>query len=164
LIVSLKLVQCGIKIAAKVGKWPMSTFGCVLDVDPTMWHMLESNGQQRSVGNGRMTRLKPRLLHVVGCHYYGQAIASIIEAHKSQSGNSPFHYVGTATLQPEPENPADPNAVAVKVEGQLVGYIRKEFAQELKRAIGERYELACELIWDREPSSLGLYNCLLFDL
>ena len=109
-----------------------------------------------------MTRLNPRLLHVVGCHYYGEAIARIIEAHKAEKGNSPFHYIGIATIKPEPENPADPNAVAVKVEGQLVGYIRKEYAQEVKSAIGEQYELACELIWDREPSNVGLYNCFLF--
>jgi len=110
-----------------------------------------------------MTGIKPRLLHVVGCHYHCQAISGIIDSHKGEDKNSPFHYVGIATLKPELENQFDPNAVAVLVEGQRVGYIRKEYALEVKRAIGESYRLACELLWDRQPSDVGLYNCLLFD-
>lgn len=110
-----------------------------------------------------MTGLNPRLLHVVGCHYHCEAISAIIEAHKAEGKNSPFHYMGTATLKPEPTNEFDPNAVAVTVEGQRVGYIRKEYAPELKRAIGDGYQLACELLWDRQPSNVGLYNCLLFE-
>lgn len=110
-----------------------------------------------------MTGIKPRLLHVVGCHYHWEAISGIIESNKDKDKNSPFHYVGFAILKPEPENQFDPNAVAVLVEKRRVGYIRKEYAPEVKRAIGESYRLACELLWDRQPNNVGLYNCLLFD-
>lgn len=37
-------------------------------------------------------------------------------------------YEGVAHLLPEPNNPHDPNAVAVRVEGGLVGYLAKELA------------------------------------
>ena len=43
-----------------------------------------------------------------------------------QSGSR--QYEGFAHLIPEPDNPHDPNAIAIKVEGNLVGYLARELA------------------------------------
>lgn len=42
-----------------------------------------------------------------------------------------------ATLQPEPDNPYDPDAVAVVVGGKKVGYVPKEYSHDVKSGLGE---------------------------
>jgi tetratricopeptide (TPR) repeat protein len=48
----------------------------------------------------------------------------------------------TAVLAPEPANPYDPNAIAVQIDGEVVGYLRRATAQEylpgLKRLMSLR--------------------------
>lgn len=54
-----------------------------------------------------------------------------------------------ATLVPEPENPFDPNAVAVQVEGATVGYLARRDARRYQRrlrALAEPMEVPAKLI------------------
>jgi len=56
-------------------------------------------------------------------------------------------------LEPEPNNPHDPNAVILRVRGYAVGYIAQENAAAVKSQIGSGVKVNCKLIWNRHPDS-----------
>lgn len=56
-------------------------------------------------------------------------------------------------LEPEPNNPHDPNAVILRVRGYTVGYIAQENAAGVKSQIGSGVRVSCKLIWNRDPES-----------
>ena len=56
-------------------------------------------------------------------------------------------------LEPEPNNPHDPNAVILRVRGYAVGYVAQENAAAVKRQIGSGVKVNCKLIWNRHPDS-----------
>jgi len=64
---------------------------------------------------------------VIGESHYQDALSEICGG-KTKDG---YHLSLTATLQPEPANPYDPNAVGVHVRGLLVGYLPRELAAAL---------------------------------
>lgn len=62
---------------------------------------------------------------VVGEKFHTDAIRMLFP---QGLGSGSVDYQGTARLVPEPDNPHDPNAIGVRVEGQLIGYLAKEQA------------------------------------
>jgi len=62
---------------------------------------------------------------VVGEKFHEAEIRRLFPAGLT-TGSSEFQ--GTAHLVPEPNNPHDPNAIAVRVDGNLIGYLAKEQA------------------------------------
>lgn len=56
-------------------------------------------------------------------------------------------------LEPEPNNPHDPNAVILRIHGYNIGYIAQEKAVEVKSQIGTGAKVACKLLWNRDPQS-----------
>jgi hypothetical protein len=67
-------------------------------------------------------------------------------------------------LEPEPNNPHDPNAVILRVRGYAVGYIAQENAAGVKAQIGSGVKVNCKLIWNRDPEasmiSVVVTSCL----
>jgi hypothetical protein len=68
-------------------------------------------------------------VRVVGTSQYQDAIRRI--AGLDEADERPL-WEGLAILTPEPTNPHDPNAVQVRVEQQLVGYLDRETAARLR--------------------------------
>jgi hypothetical protein len=74
-----------------------------------------------------------------------------------------LRYDGIAKLQPEADNQFDPNAVAVIVAGERVGYISKTKAPRVKRLIGNGIELQCTIFWNGNPNDdFQFYTVQLF--
>src|ERR1700694_5567755 len=68
---------------------------------------------------------------VVGESYYQDALLRICGGKTADSQ----HLAVTATLQPEPLNPYDPNAVAVYIHGLQVGHLARTDAEGLHAEI-----------------------------
>jgi hypothetical protein len=62
---------------------------------------------------------------VVGESHYQDALTAIVGGKRPESVRIPTQ----ATLLPEPDNPYDPNAVAVYIAGQKVGHLPRPAAQ-----------------------------------
>ena len=78
----------------------------------------------------------PSRVYVVGTHYHKNDIESILDPNpkmnkrrKWSEGETIYHHAyfeRPCQLVPEPDNPADPNAIKVVYDGKTVGYIPKE--------------------------------------
>lgn len=81
-------------------------------------------GAQELVANRPRT---PRnvAFEVVGESNYQNALANLCGGREEESANFPC----TATVIPEPENPYDPKAVRIDVEGATVGYLSRKAAR-----------------------------------
>ena len=64
------------------------------------------------------------VVRVVGVSHYQDPLLAIV----GETGRERVRHAATATLEPEPENPHDANAVRVLVEGRHVGYLSREDA------------------------------------
>ncbi len=63
-------------------------------------------------------------LQAVGESHYQEALWTIVGGHRSE----PVHFDTHALLEPEPDNPYDPNAIRVVIAGHLVGYLSRDDA------------------------------------
>src|SRR5689334_1612382 len=63
-------------------------------------------------------------LEIVGESNYQAALWSLCGGTLGE----PIRHPVIAVLVPEPENPYDPNAIAVQIEARLVGYLSREYA------------------------------------
>ena len=74
------------------------------------------------------------------------------------------HHRCAALIEPQPDNPYDPGAVAVKIRGEEVGFLARDVAPLFRRALssGGYGRAACEAIilggWDRGPSDRGSFG------
>lgn len=64
------------------------------------------------------------LVRVAGVSHYQPALLEVTGA---QAGDE-VRFACEAALVPEPDNPHDPNAVAVQIEGRPVGYLERDEA------------------------------------
>jgi uncharacterized protein YbgA (DUF1722 family) len=62
------------------------------------------------------------LVRVVGTSHYQDALLELT----GREGDEEIRVEKVAVFVPEPDNPHDPNAVAVHIEGKLVGYLSRE--------------------------------------
>lgn len=103
---------------------------------------------------------------VAGTSFHQSEIEAIA-GEKTAEGHFDEH---SAILMPEPTNPADPNAVQVTINGELVGYLPKHLGriwQPLLFLIGKKYGrvVACQAIitggWSRGGRSEGKFGVTL---
>jgi hypothetical protein len=61
-------------------------------------------------------------------------------------------------LMPDPGNKADPNAVAVLAEGQIIGYVPRERCRSLLAQLqaGEVFSVAVDKVYQRKDGKVGL--------
>jgi hypothetical protein len=62
------------------------------------------------------------LLRVVGTSHYQDVLLELAP----RQGEEEVRVEKTALLQPEPDNPHDPNAIAVRIDDRLVGYLSRD--------------------------------------
>jgi len=103
-------------------------------------------------------------LEVVGESHYQEALWGISGARVGQS----VRCAVTAVLVPEPQNAYDPNAIAVVINGHLVGYLDRQTAgqyapglNELMRSHGAHIGLSGVIVggghYDDGPGRLGVW-------
>jgi hypothetical protein len=102
------------------------------------------------------------VVRVVGVSHYQEPLLAIVGA----AGDERVRQAVTATLEPEPENPHDPNAVKVLVEGRHVGYLSRDDAVRYGPAVRLLREhdrvLACDAVVggrgpDATTDNLGVF-------
>jgi len=102
---------------------------------------------------------------VVGESHYQDALLAIVGGKRPQSVRIPTQ----ATLVPEPDNPYDPNAVAVYVAGRKVGHLPRPAAQAFApvgKGLAEQRQIGvCSAIitgrWDRGDGDTGHFGVTL---
>jgi hypothetical protein len=63
------------------------------------------------------------LVRVVGTSHYQDALLDLTGG---RAGDEEIRVQKVALFVPEPDNPHDPNAVAIKIDRQLVGYLSRD--------------------------------------
>jgi hypothetical protein len=102
---------------------------------------------------------------VVGESHYQDALTAIVGGKGPESVRIPTQ----ATLVPEPDNPYDPNAVAVYIAGRKVGHLPRPAAQAFapvgRRLAEQRQVGACSATiaggWDRGDGDTGHFGITL---
>jgi hypothetical protein len=87
---------------------------------------------------------------VVGVQARQEAIWGIVGPPDQREDRASWH--GDALLEPEPDNPHDPGAVRVSIDGQPVGYLARELAADLQpalRALASRGEAVSVPVYAR---------------
>lgn len=82
------------------------------------------NPEQRDLTDERIWLDGDELVNVAGESHYQEALRSI----SKPTTNAEVRFEVLAVLRPDPENPHDPNAVRVEIEGELVGYLSRDDA------------------------------------
>ncbi len=111
----------------------------------------------------RLTRLHgERLVNVAGESHYQEALREVSGA----GAGGEVRVACTAVLASEPDNPHDPYAVAVRVEGRLIGYLPRAEALAygpLVREVEERGRApACEAMIAGRGGESGTSNLGVF--
>jgi hypothetical protein len=111
----------------------------------------------------RLTMLHgDRLVNVAGESHYQDALRELGDTGAGEE----VRLACTAVLASEPENPHDPNAVAVRVEGRLVGYLPRAEALAYGRLVQEVEERgrapACEAMIAGRGGASGTSNLGVF--
>ena len=71
---------------------------------------------------------------VVGESHYQEAISRIADNHETESENTEC----TAELVPEDSNQHDSKAIAVRISGNIVGYLSREDARSFRRRLAQK--------------------------
>lgn len=105
--------------------------------------------------------LPHELLVVNGARHHAENIQHLIK----ENAKGALSYDCMATLIREPENPYDPNAIAVTVSSLRVGYISAQTASKVKTILGDTTKtLNCTLLWNGNPDvDYSLYTIQLFN-
>jgi hypothetical protein len=119
--------------------------------------------ERRMTPPPRLTLLRgDRLVNAVGESHYQDALREVSGA----GGGEEVRFPCTAVLASEPDNPFDPNAVAVRVDGRLVAYLSRADAvgyRPLVLDIEERGRAAaCEAMIAGRGAASGTSNLGVF--
>ncbi len=102
------------------------------------------------------------VVRVVGVSHYQEPLVAIAGGR----GSGPVRHPVTAALEPEPENPHDPNAIKVLVQGRHVGYLSRDDALRYGPAVRLLREhdrvLVCDAVIGGRGPDAGTMNLGLF--
>jgi hypothetical protein len=91
------------------------------------------------------------LVRVVGTSHYQEALLEL----SGRQGDEEIRVEKIAVFVPEPDNPHDPNAIAVQIDGRPVGYLsRDENRRWLDVVTG--HDVACEAMIAGRGGTTGL--------
>jgi hypothetical protein len=107
-----------------------------------------------------------RAVDVVGESRHQDELLELTGGRRRYGG---VHTETVAELVSEPENPVDPNAVIVRIDGRHVGYVRRQDVEWLAALIDESNDLhgfsSCRAIigggWDRGRGDVGWFGVTL---
>lgn len=99
--------------------------------------------KERADDNGDNSSRNDYPVELVGESHYQDVLNGVVRLLKESLGEveGPRSPV-TVELHPEPNNPADPNAIIAKIQGQTVGYLKKVEARRLADRVGEGVQTA----------------------
>lgn len=101
-------------------------------------------------------------VRVAGVSHYQEDLLALV----GEAGGGRVRHEAKATLEPEPDNPHDPEAVKVLLEGRHVGYLSREDARRYGPAVRLLLErgrvLACDAVVggrgpDATTDNLGVF-------
>lgn len=96
-------------------------------------YMRRGKGATAATGIPRIRGPGSFSVEVVGESFHADAFAKLARRHKPTDLES--EAFGDALLTLEPNNPHDPHAVSVSIEGLQVGYLSREVARDFRAAI-----------------------------
>jgi hypothetical protein len=91
------------------------------------------------------------LVRVVGTSHYQDALLELT----GRQGDEEIRVDKIAIFAPEPDNPHDPNAIAVQIDGRLVGYLSRDENRRWLDVVGGR-EVGCEAMIAGRGGTTGL--------
>jgi HIRAN domain len=91
------------------------------------------------------------LIRVVGTSHYQDAMLELAPREADEA----IRVEKVAVLVPEPDNPHDPNAIAVHIDGRLVGYLSREENVRWKDVVADN-EIAGEAMIAGKGGTTGL--------
>ena len=102
-------------------------------------------------------------VRVVGESSYQDTLLDLTGGRRHYGG---VHMERIAHLVPEPDNPADPMAIAVNIGGRTVGHLShfdaEHYAAAITAAIERSGEASCSAVivggWEREHGNVGLFG------
>jgi hypothetical protein len=81
-------------------------------------------------------------VNIVGESFYATALAELVGALAGDNFGGTMKW---AAVVPEPQNPYDPNAVAIVIDGKKVGYLSRDNAIVFAPVAQRIVELGCEV-------------------
>jgi hypothetical protein len=91
------------------------------------------------------------LVRAVGTSHYQDALLGL----SGRQGDEEVRLDKVALLVPEPDNPHDPNAIAVRIDGELVGYLSREENRRWGDVVALA-EVGCEAMIAGKGGTTGL--------
>jgi len=91
------------------------------------------------------------LVRVVGTSHYQDALLVLT----GRGGDEEVRLEKVATFVPEPHNPHDPNAIAVQIDGRLVGYLSRDENRRWLDVVSSR-PVGCEAMIAGRRGTTGL--------
>ncbi len=91
------------------------------------------------------------LIRVVGTSHYQDALLELT----GRRGDEEIRLEKVAVFVPEPDNPHDPGAIAVHVDGRLVGYLSREENRRWGDVVAG-HEIGCEAMIAGRRGTTGL--------
>lgn len=91
------------------------------------------------------------LVRVVGTSHYQDALLELAP----RAGDEQVRVERLAALVPEPDNPHDPGAIAVHIDGKLVGYLARDENKRWADVVAAR-AVGCEAMIAGRAGTAGL--------
>jgi hypothetical protein len=91
------------------------------------------------------------LVRVVGTSHYQDALLEL----SGRQGDEEIRVARVGILAPEPDNPHDPNAIKVEVDGRLVGYLSRDENRRWLDVVTGR-KVGCEAMIAGREGTTGL--------
>jgi hypothetical protein len=92
------------------------------------------------------------LVRVVGTSHYQDALAEL----SGRQADEEIRVEKIAVFVPEPDNPHDPNAVAVHIDGRLVGYLSRDENKRWGDVVSGQHRVAAEAMIAGKRGTTGL--------
>jgi hypothetical protein len=91
------------------------------------------------------------LVRVVGTSHYQDALLEL----SGRQGDEEIRLAKIAIFVPEPDNPHDPNAIAVHIDGRLVGYLSRDENRRWHDVVSQ-HEVGAEAMIAGKGGTTGL--------
>jgi hypothetical protein len=92
------------------------------------------------------------LLRVVGTSHYQDTLLEL----SGRKGEEEIRLEKIAVFVPEPDNPHDPNAVAVEIDGRLVGYLSRDENRRWLDVVSGPRRVGCEAMIAGRAGTAGV--------
>jgi hypothetical protein len=92
------------------------------------------------------------LVRVVGTSHYQAALLEL----SGRQGDEEIRLEKIAVFVPEPDNPHDPNAIAIQIDGRLVGYLSRDENRRWLDVVNQPEPIGAEAMIAGKAGTTGL--------